>query len=96
LELLPSVAGVNNLFHVLQLKKSLKAPVDVVLPEVAPLEVDLTYPKHPIKILDQKDRVTWHKTIKFFNVQWSNDTEEEATWESKEFLSSRHPDFALP
>jgi hypothetical protein len=24
--------------------------VDVVLPEVTPLEADLTYPKHPIKI----------------------------------------------
>jgi hypothetical protein len=30
------------------------APVDVVLPEVAPLESDLTYPEHPIKILDQE------------------------------------------
>jgi hypothetical protein len=26
--------------------------VDVVLPEVAPLEAKLTYPEHPVKILD--------------------------------------------
>jgi hypothetical protein len=26
--------------------------VDVILPEVAPLETDLTYPEHPVKILD--------------------------------------------
>jgi hypothetical protein len=58
-----------------QLKKCLKAPVDVMLPEVTPLETDLSYPKHPIKVLDQKDRVTRHKTIKFFMVQWSNHTE---------------------
>jgi hypothetical protein len=38
----------------LQLKKCLKARMDVVLPEVTPLEVDLTYAEHPIKILDQK------------------------------------------
>jgi hypothetical protein len=56
----------------------------------------LTYPEHPIKILDQKDRVTRRKTLKFFKVQWSNHTEEEATWESEEFLRSFHPDFALP
>jgi hypothetical protein len=37
--------------------------VDVVLPEVTPLEADLSYPEHPIKILDQKDCVTRHKTI---------------------------------
>jgi hypothetical protein len=54
--------------------------MDVVLPDVAPLETDLTYPEHPVKIFDQKDHVTWHKTIKFFKVRWSNHTEEEATW----------------
>jgi hypothetical protein len=69
LDLPPSLAGVHNIFHVLQLKKCLKAPVDVVLPEVTPLEADLSYPKHPIKVLDQKDRVTRRKTIKFFKIQ---------------------------
>jgi hypothetical protein len=54
LELPPSLAGVRDIFHVSQLKKCLKGPVDVVLPEVAPLETDLTYPEHPIKILDQE------------------------------------------
>jgi hypothetical protein len=70
--------------------------MDVVLPEVKPLEIDLTYPEHQIKILDQKDHVTRCKTIKFFKVRWSNHTEEEATWESKDFLRSRHLNFELP
>jgi hypothetical protein len=65
LELPPSLAGVHDMFHISQLKECLKAPVDVVLPEVAPLETDLTYLKHPIKILDQKSRVTRRKMIKF-------------------------------
>jgi hypothetical protein len=34
--------------------------------------------------------------IKFFKIQLSNHTEEEATWESEDFLRSRHPDFVLP
>jgi hypothetical protein len=79
-----------------QLKKCLKPPVDVVLPEVTPLEDDLSYPKHTIKVLDQKDCVTRRKTIKFFKVQWSNHSEEEATWESEDFLCSRHADFEVP
>jgi hypothetical protein len=58
LDLPPSLAGVHDIFHVSQLKKCLKAPVDVVLPEVTPLEADLSYPEHPIKVLDKKDRVT--------------------------------------
>jgi hypothetical protein len=78
LELPLSLAGVHNIFHVSQLKKCSKAPVDVVLPEVAPLEANLTYPEHPIKILDQKSCVTRRKTVKFFKIQWSNHTTEEA------------------
>jgi hypothetical protein len=58
----------------------LKAPVDVVLPEVTPLKADLSYPEHPMKVLVQKDHITRRKTIKFYKVQWSNHTEEEATW----------------
>jgi hypothetical protein len=69
--------------------------VDVVLPEVAPLEMDFTYSEHPIKILDQTNRVTSRKMTKFYKIQWSNHTEE-ATWESEDFLRSRHPNFELP
>jgi hypothetical protein len=68
-DLPPSLAGVHDIFHVLQLKKCLKAPVDVVLPEVTPLKADLSYPEHPIKVLDKKDRATTHKIIKLFKIQ---------------------------
>jgi hypothetical protein len=95
MELPPSLARVHDIFHVSQLKKCLKEPVDVVLPEVAALEADLTYPEHSLKILDQKSRVTRRKTIKFFKIQWGNHTAEEATWESENFLRSRHPNFEL-
>jgi hypothetical protein len=96
LDLPPSLAGGHDIFHVLQLKKYLKAPVDVVLPKVTSLKVDLTYPEHPIKVLDQKDRVIRCKMIMFYKVQWSHHTEEEAMLESENFLRSRHPDFVLP
>jgi hypothetical protein len=95
-ELPPSLAGVHDIFHVSQLKKYLEAPVDVVLSEVAPLEADLMYPEHPIKILDEKSRVTRRKTTKFFKIQWSNHSVEEATWESDDFLHAHHPNFELP
>jgi hypothetical protein len=96
LDLPPSLARVHDIFHVSQLKKCLKAPVDVVLPEVTPLEADLSYLEHPIKVLDQKDRIMRRKIIKFFKIQWSNHFEKEATWESEDFLRSHHPDFVLP
>jgi hypothetical protein len=96
LDLPPSLARVHDIFHVSQWKKCLKAPVDVVLPKVTPLEADLSYPEHPIKVLDQKDHVTRRKTLKFFKIRWSNHSKEEETWESEDFLHSRHPDFVLP
>jgi hypothetical protein len=69
--------------------------VDVVLPEVAPLESNLTYPKHLNKIMDQKSHITRQKTIKLYKIQWSNQMVDEATWESEDFLRSRHQ-FELP
>jgi hypothetical protein len=57
---------------------------------------NLTYPKHPIRIFDQKDDVTMkRKTIKFFKVQWRNHSEEEAMWESDDLLCYCHLDFEL-
>jgi hypothetical protein len=44
LDLPPFLAGVHDIFHLSQLKKCLKALVDVVLLEVTPLEADLSYP----------------------------------------------------
>jgi hypothetical protein len=96
LELPSSLVGVHDIFHISQLKKCLKAPVDVVLPEVAPLKADLTYPEHPIKILDQKSHVTRRKTIMFFKIQWSKHTTKEATWENEDFLHFCHLNFELP
>jgi hypothetical protein len=69
LELPPSLEGFHDIFHVSQLKKCFKAPVDVVVPQVTPLKEDLTYPEQPMKLLDQKDRVTRRKTVMFFKVQ---------------------------
>jgi hypothetical protein len=83
LELPSSLARIHDTFHVSQMKKCLKAPVDVVLPDVTSLEADLTYPEHPIKILDQKDCIMRCKMLKFFKVQWSNHTKDEVNWESE-------------
>jgi hypothetical protein len=52
LDLPPSLAEAHDTFCMSQLKKCLKTPMDIVLPEVTPLEADLSYPKHLIKVLD--------------------------------------------
>jgi hypothetical protein len=43
------------MFHASQLKKCLKLPVDVVVDNVTPLDTDLSYSEHPVKVLGQRD-----------------------------------------
>jgi hypothetical protein len=52
-ELPSKLLGVHNMFHVSQLKGCLKPLTDVVVEDTIPLQPDLTYTTHPIKILDQ-------------------------------------------
>ena len=43
------------------------------------LAKDLTYEEKPFRILEEMERVTHSKAIKFYKVQWEHHTEEEAT-----------------
>jgi hypothetical protein len=70
--------------------------VDVVVDDVSPLDADLSYPEHPVKILDWQDRVTGRQTIRFLKVQWSHHSKQVATWETEEFLHSKYPWFLTP
>ena len=45
------------MFHVSQLKKCLRIPDEAVEIEGLPLQSDLTYIEHPVKILDEKESV---------------------------------------
>jgi hypothetical protein len=79
LELPSKLSGVHNMFHVSQLKRCLKPPIDVVVEDTIPLEPDLTCKAYPIKILEQQDRITQKKTTRFYKVQWNGHSEDEAT-----------------
>jgi hypothetical protein len=82
LQLPKTLLAVHNMFHVSQLKKCLWVP-DRTIDEVdVTLEPDLTYSKHPIRVLDLKDRVTQRRVLKFYKIQWNQHTEDEATWET--------------
>ena len=46
--------AVHDVFHVSQLKKCLRVPDEAVEIEGLPLQPDLTYIEHPVKILDKR------------------------------------------
>ena len=57
------------------------------------LQQDLSYQEHPSRILDQSERRTHQKIVKFLKVQWSNHSEEEeAIWEREDRLHDEYPD----
>ncbi|WVZ63932.1 hypothetical protein U9M48_013522 [Paspalum notatum var. saurae] len=93
LELPPHLAAVHDVFHVSQLKKCLRVPEEVVDTSQIQIQLDLTYKEKPIRILDQKQRSTRRRNIKFYKVQWRNHSEEEATWEQEEFLQTKYLGF---
>jgi hypothetical protein len=86
LELPNDLDDVHDVFHVSQLKKSLRVPEEQLPMEELSVQDDLTYTEYPIKILDTLTRVTMSKVIKICKVQWSHHGEDEATWEREEEL----------
>jgi hypothetical protein len=86
LQLPETLSAVHNVFHVSQLKKCLRVPDQTVEVTDVALEPDLTYSEHPIRVLDQKDRITRRRTLKFYKIQWNQHMEDEATWETQDFL----------
>jgi hypothetical protein len=87
------MSAINDVFHVSQLRKYVRLPTEVLPEPELEIEPDLSYQEHPVKVLDQKERSTRARSIRMYKIQWSNHTEEEATWETKNFLHSRFPDF---
>ena len=96
LELPEGLSGVNDVFHVSQLKKCHAEMANIPLRDIVPLEAiqfdnDLTYEEKPVKILEFASQVTRNKVIKLSKVQWSHHTEDEATWEQEDDLRKDHP-----
>jgi hypothetical protein len=92
-QLFQHLSAMHNVLHVSQLNKCHRVPECVIDVLDVTLEPDLTNSKHPIQILDQKDRVTRSQVIKFYKVQWNQQVEDESTWESKEYLEKYFPKF---
>src|SRR3954469_8922244 len=68
LELPPELSDVHNVFHISQLRKCLAPPVKQVDMKELELTQDLTYEEKPVKILEEMERTTRSKVIRFCKV----------------------------
>jgi hypothetical protein len=93
LELPSTFLDVHDVFHVSQLKCCFKDPIRGVDHTTLDLQEDLTYREYPILILDEAERKTLGRTIKFLKVHWSHHSEQEVTWEREDRLRSEYPSF---
>jgi hypothetical protein len=93
LQLPKTLSAVHNVFHVSQLKKCLRVPDRTIEVMDVALEPDLTYSERPVRVLYQKDRITRRKTLKFYKIRWNQHLEDEATWETQDFLERNSPGF---
>ena len=93
LELPSNFANVHDVFHVSQLRKCFKTPDRTVNFEDIELQEDLSYREHPVAILQETERKTRNKSIKFLKVKWSHHSDREATWEREDHLRFEYPAF---
>jgi hypothetical protein len=79
---------------VTQLKKGVPVPENEVIMEAnAWIELDFSLIEHPMRVLDRNERKTRRQTIRMYKIQWSHHTEEEATWETEEYLNAKYLGF---
>ena len=91
LELSSNLLGVHDVFHVSQLHRCFKDPIQELDHEMLELQNDLSYQEYSIRILDQAEHRTRQKAIKFLKVQWSNHSEDEETWKREDRLRDEYP-----
>jgi hypothetical protein len=87
-------SAVHNVFHVTQLNKGTPVLENKVVTEANSwIESDFLLIEHPLRVLDQKGRKTRRQTVRMYMIQWSHHTEEEATWETEDYLNTKYPGF---
>jgi hypothetical protein len=96
IRLASQLAAVHDIFHISQLKKCIKVPTEIVETQTIDIEPNLSYTEQPIQILETKERVTRRKKIKMYKILWNHHTEEEATWETEDYLRKNFPEFLKP
>ena len=91
LQLPPEMSAIFDVFHVSQLKRCLRIPEEAIEPTNIKIQLDLTYEEKPIRVLEEIERVTRSKVIKFYKVLWNS--EQDASWEWEDYLCEVYPSF---
>ena len=89
----PEMSAIFDVFHVSQSKRCLRMPKEAIAPTNIKIQSDLIDEEKPIQVLEEMERVTQSKVIKFYKVVWNNHSEQDATWEWEDYLHEVYPTF---
>ena len=93
LALPPSMSGVHEVFHVSMLWRYTPDPAHVVDWEEITVDTDETFEEEPVRIMDSRDQVLRHKTVRLVKVLWKQRGVKEATWEREDTMLATYPFF---
>ena len=91
LALPPSMLGVHEVFHVSMLWKYTPDPAHVVDWGQIQVDTDGTFEEGPVCILDSRDQVLRHKTVRLVRVLWQHYGVEESMWEREDTMRATNP-----
>ena len=91
LALPPSMSGVHEVFHVSMLRRYTHDPAHVVDWGKIEVDTDGTFEEGPVRIMDSRDQVLRHKTVRLVKVLWQHRGVEEATWERENTIRATYP-----
>ena len=91
LALPPSLSSVHEIFHVSMLRKYTPDPTHVVDWGKLTIDINETFEKGPMRIMDNRDKVLQCKTMRLVKVLWHHRGVEEATWEREDTMRANYP-----
>ena len=91
LALPPSMSSVHEVFHVSMFWRYTPDPTYVVDWGEIEVDTDGTFEEGPVCIMDSRDQVLRHKTMRLVTVLWQHRGVEEATWERQDTMRVTYP-----
>ena len=91
LALPPSMSGVHEVFQVSILRKYTPDPAHVVDWGQIEVDTDRTSEERPVCILDSRDQVLRHKTVRLVRMLWRHYGVEESTWKLEDTMRATYP-----
>ncbi|GJY89414.1 putative reverse transcriptase domain-containing protein [Tanacetum coccineum] len=91
LDLPEELNGVNDTFHVSNLKKCLADPTLKVPLDEIQVDAKLNFVEEPVEILEREFKKLKHSRISIVKVQWNSKHGPEFTWERKDQMKLKYP-----